>query len=78
LKALDLAGAGALPFGFGIDLGLGNDGTGGSSLGFLRNRPAGDKDLILNLDDFTGSGEDGRIDERKLDCDILGGEIDRT
>lgn len=47
---------------------------------FLRNRPAGDKDLMLNLVDFTGSGEgeDGRIDCRKLDREALGGEIDRT
>lgn len=69
LKALVFAGigAGAFPFGFGMDLGLGKEGTGGSSLGFLRNRPAGERDLMLNLDDFTGSGEDGRIDERKLD-----------
>lgn len=69
LKALDLAGAGVgdFAFGLGIDLGLGKAGTGGTSLGFLRNRPAGDKDLMLNLDDFTGSGEDGRIDGRKLD-----------
>lgn len=67
-----------MPFGFGIDFGLGSDGTGGSSLTFLRKRPAGDNDLMLKRDDFTGSGEDGRIDERKFDCDVLGGEIDRT
>jgi hypothetical protein len=33
---------------------------------------------MLNLDDLTGSGEDGRIDWRILAWGALGGEIDRT
>src|SRR5690242_16663340 len=79
LKALPLAGADAFSFVcLPSVVGFGNGGTGGSSFAFLRNRPPGDKDLILNLDDFTGSGEDGRIDWRMLDCGALGGDIDRT
>ncbi len=67
LKAFDFAGAGVRSFDCLPSVaGFGRDGTGGSSFGFFRNRPAGDKDLMLNLDDFTGSGEDGRIDWRKL------------
>lgn len=63
----DLAGADGFPFGclasvVGFCTDLGSAGTGGSSLTFLRNRPPGDRDLMLNLDDFTGSGEAGLMD----------------
>jgi hypothetical protein len=52
----------------------------GRTSGPFRNLPIGDKDRILNLEDFTvsGVGEDGRIDLRIAGDGDPGGEIART
>lgn len=82
LKVLERS-AGAFDFGAfpNVEDDLGRTGIGGgsTSLIFFLNLPPGDSDLILNLEDFTGSGvgEDGRIDCRIAGC-AGGGEMART